>query len=86
MGCSILKYFFKKIASLLKLISIGKYDRGLYLNERRHQSSVCGGIFTIFLVTVILTYLITVMVTIVDRVEYTVNESSVLFYQSGIMD
>ena len=73
-----------KAGAFLKGISIGKYDQGLYLNERRHQSSICGGLFTIFLITVILTYSSVIFYAIVNREEYTIDESSLLFRDSGI--
>ena len=78
------KSFGTKTAGILQQISIGKYDRGLYLDEKRHQSSICGGIFTILIVVTILTYMISVFSTIFNRLEYKVEESSVIFKDSGI--
>ena len=75
-----------KTAGFLRRISIGKYDQGLYLDEQRHQSSVCGGLFTIFLVSVILLYLTVVLLTVFDRTLYSIDESSVLYQSSGILD
>jgi hypothetical protein len=73
-----------KVGAFLKGISIGKYDQGLYLNERREQSSICGGLFTLLLIAVILTYSSVNFYVIVNREEYTIDESTLLFRDSGI--
>ncbi len=71
-------------AGVLKQISIGKYDRGLYIEEKRHQSSICGGILTLMILVTIITYLSIVLYTVFNRLEYKIDESSVIFKDSGI--
>jgi hypothetical protein len=75
-----------KTAGFLRGISVGKYDNGLYLQERRQQSSVCGGICTILLAIMLITYAAVIFTAIFKRDEYTLQESSVLFEESGILD
>ena len=53
-----------KTAGFLRGISVGKYDNGLYLDERRQQSSVCCGLITILLTTALLTYVVVVFTAI----------------------
>ncbi len=68
----------------LEKISIGKYDQGLYLDEKRHHSSICGGLLTVFIVVTIVTYMSVIFSTVFNRDDYTLNESSTLFVNSGI--
>ena len=46
----------EKTAGFLRGISVGKYDNGLYLDEKRQQSSVCGGLCTILLTVLLIGY------------------------------
>ena len=73
-----------RTVGVLQQISIGKYDRGLYLDEKRHHSSTCGGILTIFIVITIIIYMTSVFSTIFQRLEYKIDESSLVFGKSGI--
>lgn len=66
-------------AGFLRRISVGKFDKGLYLNENRHQSSICGGLLTIFLLTVIISYSAVIFTAVYKRYDYKVDESSVIF-------
>jgi hypothetical protein len=68
-----------RTVDVLQQISIGKYDRGLYLDEKRHHSSICGGILTIFIVITIIVYMTSVFSTIFQRLEYKIDESSLVF-------
>lgn len=74
-----------KTAGFLQQISVGKYDQGLYLDEKRHQASIYGGLFTIVMATVILGYMSVIFYTIFQRADFTVVESSTLFEKSGIL-
>lgn len=73
-----------KTAGFLRGISVGKYNNGLYLDEKRQQSSICGGLMTILLTTALLTYVVVVFTAIIQREDYTLIENSTLFAQSGI--
>ena len=73
-----------RAVGVLQQISIGKYDRGLYLDEKRHHSSICGGILTILIVVTIIGYMTSVFTTIFQRLEYKIDESSLVFVSSGI--
>jgi tetrahydromethanopterin S-methyltransferase subunit E len=66
-------------ANILRRISVGKFDQGLYLNEKRHQSSICGGLFTVFLLIVIISYSAVVFTSVFKRYDYKIDESTVLF-------
>ena len=86
MGCCKKEKIVPKTAGLLRQISIGKYNQGLYLNEKRHQSSICGGLITIFLLTIIITHSAVIFTTIFHRYDYKVDESTVLFQNSGLAE
>ena len=56
---NIIKIIMKAIlGSIIRSLSIGKYNHGLYHKGRSHHSSIFGGILTMLVVTAILTYLV----------------------------
>ena len=75
-----------KTASILRRISIGKYDQGLYLDEKRQQSSICGGLFTVCLISIIGIYMAVIFYSVYKRSEFKVDEGSLMFDDSGIRD
>jgi uncharacterized metal-binding protein len=46
------------LGSILRFLSIGKYNHGLYYKGRSHHSSILGGILAMLVVIAILTYLV----------------------------
>jgi hypothetical protein len=75
-----------KTAGFLRKISVGKYDQGLYMDQRRQQSSICGGLFTILITIVFFAYLAVIFSVIVQRKDFTLTENTVLFSDSGLLN
>lgn len=75
-----------RTASILRTMSIGKYDQGLYLDEKRQQSSICGGLFTVCLIFIIGMYMAVIFYAVIKRSEYKLDEGSVMFDNSGIKE
>jgi uncharacterized metal-binding protein len=62
-----------KIADFIRLLSIGKYNHGLYHRGRSHHSSIVGGLLTLILVGSILTYLIFTLNSIIMNQEFNLD-------------
>lgn len=52
------------------MLSVGKFDRGLYLNKKRFEASIIGGLVTVLCTLIIVTYSVFVFESIVSREEY----------------
>lgn len=57
----------KKVSTLLKAIALGKFDRGLYMDRSRFQSSVLAGLTTLLCTTGLLVYTCFVFASIIGR-------------------
>ncbi len=62
-----------KLLDFIRLMSLGKFDRGLYYQGNRFQSSIVGGIVTMFSIAILLTYSIILLNSIVTKDEYTLD-------------
>jgi hypothetical protein len=51
----------------LKRISVGKHNQGLYFDGRRHYSTVCGGLFTLFIVFLMVLFTVSTIRSIAGR-------------------
>lgn len=62
-----------KVLDFIRLVSLGKFDRGLYYQGERNQSSILGGIVTIISIATLLTYSIILLNSIVTKEEYSLD-------------
>ena len=74
----------KQCKNLLKFVSIGQFDRGLYIRGKRFQSSLIGGIVTIIFAIFILTYAFYVFQSIIGRDLYRLDQSITDTKYSGL--
>lgn len=56
------------------------------MDQRRQQSSICGGLFTIMIIVVFFAYLAVIFTVIVQRKEFTLQDNTVLFSDSGLLN
>ena len=63
------------VTSILEFISIGKYQQGLFHNKRLQHSSVWGGLLTIALGILFLTYSISQLILVFQQKNYNVDTS-----------
>ncbi len=56
--------------AVLSMLSVGKFDRGLYLNKKRFEASIIGGLVTVLCTLIIVTYSVFVFESILSREEY----------------
>lgn len=61
--------------AVLRQLSVGKFDRGLYLKGKRFEGSVWGGLVTLVCTVVLLTYAGIVFQSILTREEYRMDQS-----------
>lgn len=59
------------------MLSIGKYNHGLYINGESHQSSICGGIITLIFAGFLLSIIVVVFRGILSRSDYSLDETIV---------
>ena len=75
-----------KVLDFIRLMSLGKFDRGLYYQGMRFQSSILGGIVTIFSIAMLSTYSIILLDSVVTKEEYTLDQNYVDLKYSGFED
>jgi hypothetical protein len=78
--------FLGKVVDFIKQFSLGKYDRGLYYQGIRFQSSILGGVVTLISIAALLTYSIILLDSIVAKDEYNLEQNYVDLKYSGFED
>ena len=78
--------FIGKVVDFIKHLSLGKFDRGLYYQGIRFQSSIVGGIVTLVSIATLLTYSIILLDSIVTKDEYNLDQNYVDLKNSGFED
>ena len=58
---------------ILKLISVGKHNQGLYLNGRRQYSTWIGGLFTLIIAFIMIVFTISTLKSIINKDQYTLT-------------
>lgn len=51
-----INYVWSKLMESLRMLSMGKFDQGLYLNGRKQFGSILGGLITLSIVLGVLVY------------------------------
>jgi hypothetical protein len=59
-----------RIKELIKMASVGKFDRGLYYNGERFQSSFAGGLVTLTFAIALMVYSVSMFYSILTKDEY----------------
>ena len=72
---SCLKRTLSFIPRFMKLISVGKYNSGMYRNGKNQHSSVIGGILTLTIAVGMISYAYTVFYSIFNRMNYNLEET-----------
>ena len=78
--------FLGKVLDVIKQMSLGKFDRGLYYQGIRFQSSIVGGLVTLVSIATLLTYTIILLDSIVTKDEYNLDQNYVDLKNSGFED
>jgi hypothetical protein len=78
--------FLGKVLDFIKEMSLGKFDRGLYYQGIRFQSSIVGGVVTLISIATLLAYSIILLDSIVTKDEYNLDQNYVDLKNSGFED
>ena len=80
-------------AFILKFISVGKHNQGLFLNGRRQYSTWIGGLVTLIFAFIMILFTISTLKSTINRDQYlltysqqSIDESSKVLYDTNIYD
>ena len=74
-----------KMMEMLRILSMGKFDQGLYLDGRKHSASILGGLVTLSIILGVLVYSIILISWVFKGNIYYIQQSTELPEESGIM-
>lgn len=72
-----------KLRDIVSVFAIGKFDRGLYINGNRFQSSLIAGLLTLIITILLTAYAVFVFTSITKRDDYRMDQSLVDLKHSG---
>ena len=73
----------KMMEAAINWISIGKYNQGLFLNRKKENASIIGGVITIGIILLVATYSIILFINVIYRSDYKTEINRIMFAESG---